>query len=94
MFNFSANHLSLLTRIECRKCVVFVMRDHSTNRAYRLYDFTKSQPITAGQYYCVSGKVNSADRLYLVIESVKPDSKHSWLPKAPPPIDGAGRLSL
>jgi len=91
MFNFSANHLSLLTRIECRKCVVFVMRDHSTNRAYRLYDFTKSQTITAGQYYCVSGKVNSADRLYLVIESVKTDSKHSWLSKVPAPVDGAGR---
>jgi len=94
MFNFSANHLSLLTRIECRKCVVFVMRDHSTNRAYRLYDFTKSQPITAGQYYCVSGKVNSADRLYLVIESVKPDAKHSWLSKVPSPVDGADKLSL
>jgi hypothetical protein len=93
MFNFSANHLSLLTRIECRKCVVFVMRDHSTNRAYRLYDFTKSQTITAGQYYCVSGKVNSADRIYLVIESVKPDSKHGWLSKVPVPVDGAGRLS-
>jgi hypothetical protein len=91
MFNFSANHLSLLTRIECRKCVVFVMRDHSTNRAYRLYDFTKSQTIAAGQYYCVSGKVNSADRLYLVIESVKADSKHSWLSKVPAPVDGAGR---
>jgi len=94
MFNFSANHLSLLTRIDCRKCVVFVMRDHSTNRAYRLYDFTKSQSITAGQYYCVSGKVNSADKLYLVIESVKPDSKHCGLSKAPSPVDGAGRLSL
>ena len=93
MFNFSANHLSLLTRIECRKCVVFVMRDHSTNRAYRLYDFTKSQSITAGQYYCVSGKVNSADKLYLVIEAVKPDSKHCGLSKVPSPVDDAGRLS-
>jgi hypothetical protein len=27
---------------------------------------------TPGQYYCVSGKVNSADKLYLVIESLKP----------------------
>ena len=41
------------------------------------YDFTKSQIITPGQYYCVSGKVNSADKLYLVIESVKPDTKHA-----------------
>ena len=93
MFNFSANHLSRLPRIECRKCVVFMMRDHSTNRAYRLYDFSKSQSITADQYYCVSGKVNSADKLYLVIESVKPDSKHSSLSKVPAPVDGAGRPS-
>jgi hypothetical protein len=75
VFNFSANHLSLLTRIECRKCVVFVMRHHSANPAYRLYDFAKSPSITAGQYYCVSEKINSADKLYLVIETVETDSK-------------------
>jgi hypothetical protein len=38
----------------------------------------------------VSGKVNSADKLYLVVESVKPDSKHSLPPNAPAPADGAG----
>ena len=32
---------------------------------------SKSQIITSDHYYCVSGKVNSADKLYLVIESVK-----------------------
>ena len=42
MFNFSANHLILLSRTECRSCVVFVMKDDSTRRVYRLYDFTKS----------------------------------------------------
>jgi hypothetical protein len=45
-------------------------------RVYRLYDFTRAQRITPGQYYCVSGKVNSADKLYLVMESVKVDTKH------------------
>ena len=29
------------------------------------------------RYYCVSGKVNSADKLYLVLESVKKDTQHS-----------------
>ena len=77
MFNFSANHLLLLSRTEHRTCVVFLMQDDSTHRVYRLYDFTKSQQITPGQYYCVSGKVNSADKLYLVIESVKRDTKHN-----------------
>ena len=32
MFNFSANHLVLLSRTECRRCVVFVMMDDSTRR--------------------------------------------------------------
>ena len=90
MFNFSANHLILLSRTECRRCVVFVMKDDSTRRVYRLYDFTKSRMITPGKYYCVSGKVNSADKLYLVIESVKPDNKHTYASTAPVPADGAG----
>ena len=90
MFNFSANHLLLLSRTEYRTCVVFLMQDHSTRRVYRLYDFTKSQQITPGQYYCVSGKVNSADKLYLVLESVKMDTKHWRCSTSPAPADGAG----
>ena len=90
MFNFSANHLVLLSRTDCRRCVVFVMMDDSTRRVYRLYDFTKSRIITPGQYYCVSGKVNSADKLYLVIESVRPDTKHPRSSPVPAPVDGAG----
>ena len=90
MFNFSANHLLLLSRTEYRSCAVLVMRDDSTRRVYRLYDFTKSRILTPGQYYCVSGKVNSADKLYLVIESVRPDTKHIADFNAPVPADGAG----
>jgi len=90
MFNFSANHLVLLSRTECRRCVVFVMKDDSTRRVYRLYDFTKSRIITPDHYYCVSGKVNSADKLYLVIESVKADTKHGRASTAPVLADGAG----
>ena len=76
MFNFSANNLTLLSRTECASCFVFVMKDHHTKRVYHLYDFTKSQQIASDQVYCVSGKVNSADKLYLVIESVKTDTKN------------------
>jgi hypothetical protein len=94
MFNFSANHLLLLSRTEYRSCVVFVMKDESTRRVYRLYDFTKSQIITSGQYYCVSGKVNSADKLYLVVESVKADIKHTRSSTAPVPADGAGGSAM
>jgi hypothetical protein len=91
MFNFSANDLFLLSRTEYRSCVVFLMRDDSTRRVYRLYDFTKALQITPGQPYCVSGKVNSADKLYLVMESVKVDTKHPRLPTTVlAPADGAG----
>jgi hypothetical protein len=91
MFNFSANHLVLLARTECAKCTVFLMKDHDTHRLYRLYDFSKSQSILPGQVYCIFGKVNSADKIYLVIESIKVDTKHSPPSTTPAPPDGAGR---
>ena len=94
MFNFSANHLLLLSRTEYRSCAVLVMRDDSTRRVYRLHDFSKSQFITPGQYYCVFGKVNSADKLYLVVESVKPDTKHMLDSNALAPVDGAGGMPI
>jgi hypothetical protein len=91
MFNFSANNLTLLSRTECRSCIVFVMKDHHTKRVYRLYDFTKSQEIESDLVYCVFGKVNSADKLYLVIESVRIDMKNGSHPLAAVTADGAGR---
>jgi len=91
MFNFSANNLTLLSRTECASCFVFVMKDHHTKRVYRLYDFTKSQKIAADLVYCIFGKVNSADKLYLVIESVKTDAKNGNRSINPSISDGAGR---
>jgi hypothetical protein len=41
MFNFSANHLFLLSRTEYSSCAVFLMLDRDTQRVYRLLDFTK-----------------------------------------------------
>ena len=58
-------------------CAVFLMQDLDTQRVYRLYDFTKAQLIPPRLAYCIAGKVNSADKLYLVIESVRPDTKHA-----------------
>jgi hypothetical protein len=89
MFNFSANHLFLLSRKEYRSCAVLLL-DRDTQRVYRLHDFTKAHHLVPGQAYCVAGKVNSADKLYLVIESVKPDTKHARCSTAPVPTDGAG----
>lgn len=90
MFNFSANHLLLFSRTEYPSCVVFLLRDLDTQRVYRLHDFTKAQLIRPGVAYCVAGKVNSADKLYLVIESVRPDTKHARSSTIPVPTDGAG----
>jgi len=45
MFNFSANHLVLLSRTEYPSCAVFLLGDLDTQRGYRLHDFTKAQLI-------------------------------------------------
>jgi hypothetical protein len=94
MFNFSANHLFLLSRTEYQSYAVFLLRDLDTQRVYRLYDFTKAQLIRPGVAYCVSGKVNSADKLYLVVESVRLDTKHLGSSTVPVPADGAGGLAM
>jgi hypothetical protein len=94
MFNFSANHLFLLSRTEYPSCAVFVMLDRDTQRVYRLFDFTKRLRLMADRPYCVAGKVNSVHTLYLVIESVKPDTKHERRSIAPVPADGAGERSM
>ena len=90
MFNFSANHLFLISRTEYASCAVLVMLDYDTRRVYRLLDFTKRLNLRPGYAYCVAGKVNSVNTLYLVIESVKPDIKHERLSPSPVPADGAG----
>ena len=66
------------------------MQDRDTRRVYRLYDFSKAQLIRPGAAYCVAGKVNSADKLYLVIESVRRDTKRRRSSTDLAPADGAG----
>ncbi len=61
MFNFSANHLLLISRTEYPSYAVLLMQDRDTQRVYRLYDFSKAQLIRPNVAYCVAGKVNSAD---------------------------------
>jgi hypothetical protein len=90
MFNFSANHLFLLSRTEYCSCAVLLMLDRDTRRVYRLFDFTKRLRPIPGRAYCVAGKVNSVNTLYLVVESIKLDTKHWWSSIALPPDDGAG----
>lgn len=39
------------SRTECRTCAAFLMQDRDTQRAYRLYDFTKAQLIPSDPAY-------------------------------------------
>ena len=94
MFNFSANHLFLLSRTEHRSCAVLLMRDGDTQRVYRLHDFSKCWLLRPGVAYCVAGKVNSADRLFLVVESIREDTKRRAGSNAPVPADGAGGSAM
>ena len=71
-----------------------LLRDLDTQRVYRLYDFTKTQLIRPNVAYCVAGKVNSADKLFLVIDSVRPDTKHARCSTVPVPADGAGGSAM
>jgi hypothetical protein len=51
------------------------MRDLGTQRVYRLYDFAKALLLRPGVANSVAGEVNSADKLCLVIESVRLNTK-------------------
>ena len=94
MFNFSANHLFLISRTEYASYVVFLLQDRDTLRVYRLHDFSKRWLIRPGVAYCVAGKVNSAGRLFLVVESVREDTKHRPCSNAPAPADGSGGSAM
>ena len=90
MFSFSAKPLTLPLLTEYRFGPVLPLVDHSAHRVHRLHDFTKAHALELASYYCVSGKVNSADKLYLVMESVTPDAKHNRSSSALAHADGAG----
>jgi hypothetical protein len=66
------------------------MQDRDTQRVCRLYDFINTQLLPPDQAHRMAGKVNSADRLPLVIESVRPDTEHARYSNVPVPVDGAG----
>ena len=45
--------------------------DADTKRYYWVYDFKREMKFEDGLHYCISGKVNSAEKLYLVAENMK-----------------------
>jgi hypothetical protein len=79
MFNFSANNMILVSKRQYGKCNVFVLKDRTTNRCYKIYDFLKAASFDSGKPYCILGRVNSSDKLYLVLDGVKEDKKNALL---------------
>ena len=71
MFNFSAKNLILVSTKSFEKSNLHVMKDIDTNRCYKIYDYSKKMTFETEKKYCVSGKVNSADKLYLIAENYK-----------------------
>jgi len=94
MFNFSANHLFLLSRTEYASCAVLLMLDHDTRRVYRLFDFTKRLRLTPNRPYCVTGKVNSVHTFTWRSSRSSLDTKHERLSTTPVPADGARRYCM
>ena len=78
MFNFSANNLVLISQKQYDKSNIFVLKDRTTNRCYKIYDFLKIASFEPSKPYCIFGKVNSSDKLYLVLDGVKEDKKNVY----------------
>jgi len=80
LFNFSANHIKILAIKIYERCMVYSIKDLDTCRCYKAYDYSNSLGMQPGKIYCISGKVNSADKLYLVLEHCKEDSRYYATP--------------
>lgn len=79
LFNFSANHLILVSSTEYDKAIVTILKDEDTKRCYKVYDYSKAFSFQPDKVYCISGKVNSADKIYLILENVKEDRNYSLI---------------
>ena len=71
MFNFSSYNLTWISTKQRENFLIHLMMDSDTKRYYWVYDFKKAMTFEDGMVYCVSGKVNSADKIYLVAEQMK-----------------------
>lgn len=69
---------------------MFRLRDLDAQGVYWLCDLTEALLTRPDVANSVAGKVNSADKHYLVIESVRPHTIHARSSPVPVPADGAG----
>ena len=89
-YDFRQRPMLTFSQTEYPTCAVILLRDLDTQRVCPLDNLTNAQLIRPDVACCVAGKVNSRDKLYLVIESVQPDTRHARLSTVPAPADGAG----
>ena len=89
-YDFRQRQMLTFSRAEYPMCAVILLRDLDTQPVCRLDSLTNAQLIPPRVAYCVAGKVNGADELYLVIESVRRDTKYLRSSTVPVPADGAG----
>lgn len=61
-----------------QKCTVYIMKDLDTNRCYKVYDYSRTSNMAQGCVYCISGKVNAADKLFLILEHSKTDKTFQY----------------
>lgn len=77
MFNFSANHMIFISSKDFEKARVSILKDADTNRCYKVYDYKKAFSFEPDKKYLVSGKINSVDKMYLILENAKEDIRYS-----------------
>ena len=85
MLSCSANRSSPIYRTEYCSCAVLLMRDRHTQPVHLPYDVKK--PLVTQSLW---GEVSSADKLSLVMESVKRDVEHGPGSRVPIPAERAG----
>ena len=86
----SLRQLVEFSRTGFRTCAVFLMQDRDTQSVHRLYGVNTAQLIPPDKAQRESGNANSAGELHLVIELVRPDTRHFRDSTVPPHVDGAG----
>jgi hypothetical protein len=73
---------------------VFLLPDADTQGACRLRDLIRAQHIRPVVAQSMPGKFVKKGRHYLVLGSVRPDTRLAWFSNVPVPVGGAGGSAI
>ena len=73
---------------------VFLLLDPDTQRVCRSRDLTNAQPIRPLVAHSVAGKFVNSGKRYLVLGSVRLDTRLTWFSNVPVPVGGAGGSAI